>query len=118
LLMASIVSDKVSDANSEKTILKPISLVGTAVDVQPDKNLITIAPKTKPRQTVAVVDATKITLEKTPGTLRQITPGMRVSARLGHEKDAGGHAVATSLSAYPVLPPKARKKVTATTKTP
>lgn len=117
LLMASIVSDNSADALAEKTTLKPISLVGTAVDVQPDKGLLTLAPKTKPRQTIAVVDATKIKVEKTEAMLRQITPGMRVSARLSRQKDADGHVIATSLSAYSITPKPPRKKAIAT-KTP
>lgn len=113
LLMASIVSDSSSDALGEKSALKPISLVGAAVDVEPDKAILTIAPKTKPRQTVAVTDATKIKVDKTEATLQEITQGMRVSARLGHQKDADGHLIATSLSAYPVLPKPAHRKPTA-----
>jgi hypothetical protein len=111
LLMGSIVSDQLGDAEAAKAALKPISLVGTAVDVQPDKGLLTLAPKTKPRQTIAVVDATKIKVEKIEGVLRQITPGMRVSARLGHQKDADGHLIATSLSAFPILAKPLHKSV-------
>ncbi len=117
LLMATIVSDTSSDAVSEKTALKPVSLVGTAVDVEPEKNILTVAPKTKPRQTVAVGDTTKIKVDKTEATLNEITLGMRVSARLGHQKDADGHLIATSLSAYPVAPKLTHKKV-AGAKTP
>ena len=110
LLMASIVSDRVADAQAEKSALKPVSLVGTAVEVQEDKGLLVLAPKTKPRQTVAVLDTTKIKVEKTDAMLHQITPGMRVSVRLGRQKDADGHSVATSLSAYTLTPKPLHKK--------
>ena len=100
LLMGSIITDSPADATAAKAALKTVSLSGLAVDVQPEKNLLVIAPKGKPRQTVAVTDATKIRVRKQDGVLKDVTPGMRVSARLGHQKDGEGHWVATSLSAY------------------
>lgn len=118
LLMASIVSDRSADAISEKAALKPISLVGTAVMVDADKGLLTLAPKTKPRQTIAVVDATKIKVEKADATLREVLQGMRVSARIGHMKDADGHMIATSISAFPLLPKSLHKKAPVAAKTP
>ena len=110
LLMAAVVSDKVSDALAEKSALKPTSLVGTAVEVQEDKGLLTLAPKTKPRQTIAILDTTKIKVEKTEAMLHQIAPRMRVSARLGHQKDIEGHLIATSISAYTLVPKTLHKK--------
>jgi hypothetical protein len=116
LLMASIVSDKIGDAIAEKAALKPVSLVGTAVAVQSDQGLLTLAPRTRPRQTLAVVDATRIKVETAEATLAQILPGMRVSARLSRQKDASGHVIAASLSAFSIKSKPAKK--TAPIKTP
>lgn len=112
LLMASIVSDSTADAATTKAALKPVSLSGLAVDVQPDKSLLTIAPKGKPRQTISVTDATRIKVRKQDAVLKDITPGMRVSARLSRKKDGEAFPVATSLSAYDSAP-AAHKRTTA-----
>lgn len=100
LLMGSIITDSAADAAVTKANLKPIILSGLAADVQPEKKLLTIAPTKKPRQTVAVTDATKIKVRKQDALFQDITPGMHVSARLSHQKDGAGHLTATSLSAY------------------
>lgn len=110
ILMASIVSDRSTDALSEKTAIKPVSLAGTAVEVDMDKGLLTIAPKTKPRQTIAVISTTSIKVEAIEAALADIAKGMRVSARLSHQKDAEGHAIATSVSAFPIKAKAALRK--------
>lgn len=112
LLMASIVSDTAPDAAQEKATAKTISLSGRAADVQPDKGLLRIAPKTKPAQTIAVTDTTHIKVRKADATLKDITPGMRVTAHLSHQKDADGHTIAASLAAYDAAPPAIKKRAT------
>ncbi len=100
LLMASIVTDSAADAATTKAALKPVSLSGVAVEVHVDTGLLTIAPRGKPRQTVAVTDATTIKVRKVGAALQDVKPGMRVTARLSHQKDDAGHFLATSLSVY------------------
>lgn len=113
LLMATIVSDTPPDAAQVKASLKTVSLSGTAIDIQADKGLLQIAPKTKPRQTIAVTAETRIKIRKTEAALRDITPGMHIAARLTTQRDSDGHAIAASLSAYDAPAPLPHKKAAA-----
>ena len=110
LLMASIVSDTTADAAQEKAAAKTTSVSGRAADVQADKGLLRIVPKTKPAQTVAVTDTTRIKVRKMDAALKDITPGMRVTAHLSHQKDSAGHPLAVSLAAYDAAAPAAKKR--------
>ena len=102
LLMAAVVSDRGADAVQERVILRPVVVSGTLAAVEPDRGLLVIAPRGKPRRTVAVGESTHVKVRKTEATLRDLTRGMHVTARLGPGKDAAGHPVALSLSAYDV----------------
>lgn len=99
LLMASIITDTAEDAAAVKAALKTVSLSGLAADVQPEKSLLTIAPRGKPRQTICVTDATRIKVRKQDAVLKDVTPGMHVTARLSPRRDSAGHLTAASLSA-------------------
>lgn len=114
LLMASVISDSTADAAKTQAALKPVILSGAAAEVQPDKGLLTIVPRSKPRQTIAVTDATRIKIRKEGATFGDVKIGMRVTARLSHEKDSAGHLIATSLSVYdesvtPLKKPRPKK---------
>lgn len=104
LLMASIISDTGTDAAQTKAWLKPIYLSGVVVDVQPDRNLLTIAPLKGPRQTIAVTASTRITLRRLPAQLSDVKVGMRAATRLSHQTDSAGHPLALNIGAYDVLP--------------
>ncbi len=118
LLMAAVVSDSVADLAQTKAAHKTTSLSGSASAVDLDKRLLRITPKTKPGQMVAIAENTRIKVRKMDGTLKDITAGMHVSARLSAQKDAEGHPVAVSLSAYDAPVPLAKKKPMAVKKTP
>jgi len=118
LLMASVVSDSAQDLAGAKASRKIMSLSGSAGWVDLDKQQLRIVPKTKPGQVVAVAQTTRIKVRKLDGTLKDITVGMHVSARLSAQKDGEGHPVAVSLSAYDASAPLARKKRTTLKKMP
>lgn len=108
LLMASIVSDKAAGAAAAKAALRVLVLSGAAADVTPDKNLLTVIPKGKPRQTISIGPGTNVKVRKADAALKDVTNGMRVTARMGKEKDADGHLIATSLSAFDAAPAKGK----------
>lgn len=108
--MAAVVSDSTPDLAGVKAARKTTALSGGASAIDIDKSLLHITPKTKPGQTVALTPATRIKVRKLDGTLKDITPGMHVSARLSAQKDADGHPIAISLSAYDAPLPMARKR--------
>lgn len=118
LLMASVVSDSDTDLAKEKAARKTTGLSGSVSAVDLDKQLLRITPKTKPGMTVAVAQSTRIKVRKREGTLKDITAGMHVSARLSAQQDSEGHLVAASLSAYDAPLPMARKKAVVGKKTP
>ena len=108
--MAALVSDGSADAARERAALKPVRLSGHVLDVQPDKNLLTVAAtKPKGRRVVAVNADTRIKVRKEDATLDDLKPGMRVSVRLGRAQDADGHPLAASLSASDAPATKGRK---------
>ncbi len=118
LLMAMLVSDSAADLAKEKAARKTTGLSGSAGAIDLDKMLLRITPKTKPGQIVAVAENTRVKVRKIDGTLKDITAGMHVSARLSAQKDASGHPIAVSLSAYDAPVPLVKKKMAAVKKTP
>lgn len=118
LLMASVVSDSAADLAKTKAAHKTTSLSGSAAAIDLDKQRLRITPKTKPGQLVAVAENTRIKVRKIDGTLKDITAGMHVSARLSAQKDAEGHPIAVSLSAYDAPLPLTKKKPMALKKAP
>ncbi len=118
LLMASVVSDSAADLAGTKAARKTTSLSGSASAIDLDKQTLRITPKTKPGQVVAVAQNTRTKVRKIDGTLKDITAGMHVSARLSAQKDAEGHPLAVSLSAYDAPAPLVKKKPMAVKKTP
>ena len=118
LLMALVVSDSAADLAGTKAARKTTSLSGSAGWVDLDKQQLRITPKTKPGQVVAVAQNTRIKVRKLDGTLKDITVGMHVSARLSAQKDGEGHPVAVSLAAYDAPVPLVKKKAVAVKKAP
>ncbi len=117
LLLATIVSDSNADAIAEKTALKPLTLSGRVTAVQAEQGLVTVAPKAKPSQTIAVTDATHVRVGKADASLKEVAVGMELRARLSRTPDAAGHLTATSVSAS-VAAPSRKKAATPMQKTP
>jgi len=110
LLMASVVSDSAADLAGTKASHKTTALSGSAAAIDLDKQQLRITPKTKPGQIVAVAQNTRIKVRKRDAALKDITVGMHVSARLSAQKDADGHPIAVSLSAYDAPAPSVRRR--------
>ena len=113
MLNGQIVSDTSADAAAQKAARKVQTLSGVAHDVDADKGTLTVMPKSKPKQTIAITPTTKIKVRTIDATLKDITDGMHVTVRFGHDKDAAGHFIASSLSATD----PAKKKTAAAKKT-
>ncbi len=112
LLMASLVTDAPADAARERVALKLVRLSGHVLDVQPEKSLLTVAvTKPKGRRVVAVSADTRIKVRKEDATLDDLKPGMRVSVRLGRDKDGEGYPLAASLSASDAPMGRTRKSL-------
>lgn len=113
MLNGQIVSDTSTDAAAQKNAHKVQTLSGIAHDVDAGKGVLTIMPKSKPKQMIAITEATKIKVRKVDAALKDITDGMHVTVRFSHDKDTAGHFIASSLSATD----PAKKKTPAAKKT-